>query len=58
MKMDPIGIYKQKPISTMTREELLDFARWVCKEMTRLRRIEEETKDYRFNFEIHGRDLR
>lgn len=35
--MDKIGMFKGKPISEMTREELLEFASWVGKEVEELR---------------------
>lgn len=33
MKMDKIGIYRGKPISDMTRDELLEFVDWICKKL-------------------------
>lgn len=45
--MDRIGIFKGKPISEMTRDELLDFAEWAGKEISRLIKIEGETEDFR-----------
>jgi hypothetical protein len=50
--MDKIGIFKGKPISTMTRDELLDFATWAGKRIQGLEKIEQETQDYRIDKEI------
>ncbi len=50
--MDKIGMYKGKNISDMTREELLDFAKWCAGRIQTLERIESETQDFRLNKEI------
>jgi hypothetical protein len=50
--MDSIGIYRGKNISEMTREELLDFARFAGKEIQRLQKISDETLDFRLNKEV------
>ena len=36
MTIDKIGMFYGKPISSMTREELLEFAEWSAKEIQRL----------------------
>lgn len=50
--MDKIGVFKGIPISKMTREELLDFAEWAGMELERLKKIEQDTEEYRLNLEI------
>ena len=50
--MDKIGTFKGRPISEMTREELLEFAIWAGKEINRLNIIERETQDFRINKEL------
>ena len=50
--MDKIGTFKGRPISEMTREELLEFAICAGKEITRLIIIERETQDFRINKEL------
>lgn len=52
MKFDKIGIFKGRPISEMTREDLLDFASWAGKELTRYGIMEKETQDYRIKKEL------
>lgn len=43
--MDNIGYFKGKPISEMTREELLDFAKWAGMRIYELQRMEDKTQD-------------
>lgn len=54
MKFDEIGMFKGKFISEMTREELLDFARWAAPTLERLMKIERETADLRIGKEIEA----
>jgi len=44
-RFDEIGMFKGKKISEMTREELLDFARWAGKEIERLSKKDLEGSD-------------
>ena len=49
---DKIGIYRGKPISQMSREELLDLAEWAGKEIWAYEQLKEETLEYRIDKEI------
>lgn len=49
---DEIGYFKGKPISKMSRGELLDFAQWSGRELSRLNKIEFDTRDYLIEKEI------
>ena len=49
---DPIGMFLGKPISQMTREELLEFAAWTGGEINRLTKIEKDTQEYRLDNEV------
>ena len=50
--IDKIGMFKGKPISEMTREELLEFAAWTGGEINRLTKIEKDTQEYRLDNEV------
>lgn len=50
--MDPIGIYKCKGISTMNRDELLDFARWAGKHIPYLQRIADKHHEFDIKQEV------
>lgn len=52
MKVDKIGYYRGKPISEMSREELLDFAEYAGKRVQELEVVEKETQDYRIEKEV------
>lgn len=54
MTFDKIGLFKGKAISTMTREELLEFVVWCSNEIWRLTKIERETQDVRLKKEVKG----
>lgn len=50
--MDKIGTFKGKPISEMSRDELLEFAKWAGKRISELETIERETEDFRIDREL------
>lgn len=47
-------MFKGKFISTMTKEELLDFARWAGKRIGDLEKIEASTQDFRIEQELQA----
>jgi len=51
--MDTIGTFKGKPISTMSKEELLDFAKWASYRTQELEKIESDTQEYRLKKEVN-----
>ena len=48
---DPIGMYKGKEISTMTREQLLEFADFAATEIQMLQSIVNQTEESRLRRE-------
>ncbi len=50
--MDEIGVFRGKPISSMTRDELIGFARWVALELGRLSKVARDTQEFRLEKEI------
>ena len=54
--MDKIGLFKGKPISKMSREDLLVFAEWAGKELDRLNQIARDpaVQDLRIRRELEN----
>jgi len=46
-----IGLFRGKEIAEMSREELLEFAKFVANRIQYLEKIEMETEDYRLKKE-------
>ncbi len=51
-KIDPIGTFWGENISEMSRERLLEVIKFMSGQMEYLRKIEEETQDYRIDKEV------
>jgi hypothetical protein len=50
--MDKIGIFRGKPISGMTREELLEFAAWAGQRIYELEKMADKHLDLDLNREV------
>lgn len=50
--MDKIGIFRGKPISEMSREDLLTFASWAGKRIAELETLADKHQDLDLNREV------
>lgn len=50
--IDPIGYFRGKAVTEMSRDELIDFAKWAGNRIWELQKIEQSTQDYRLDLEV------